>query len=160
MLKELQRDNPAAPLPQTEPARESAKGAGQSSKPDAKHATSQTTKGKGKHAASHLGKGQGKDPPHGSAQVFANRVLAGEWDDTPRLTNVIEIRKSLSEGEPLPGNLIITRNRTVVEEVEAIFSAFDVTDRCQLLSSNPCCRIFRRWQFGGVKRKILTLPNA
>ena len=137
MIKELQSEATVIPSPSPRTVKGQDEGAVKGRKPLAKREASETTKGKGKQAASRHGKGKSKVPQHRSAPASASRVLASEWDTKPELTDVAEISKSLNQGEPLPGNLIIARDRAIIEEIEAIFSAFDVSAPLSIAVVNP-----------------------
>ena len=59
---------------------------------------------------------------------FAARILPAEWDAETIVTNPSAIKKALAEGDPLPGNLVLSQDRNVGDELKQMVEAFEVTE--------------------------------
>ena len=75
------------------------------------------------------------EPPQSRSVVFQNSqerkpmvcasyVDSAQWVDA-KLTSFNQIQKAFSEGTALPGNLIVTKNEQLVDEVRMLFDAHD-----------------------------------
>ena len=71
--------------------------------------------------------GPGPPPPLQTSEgKFAARVLPSEWDSEVRLLSVGQLRRALTEGTEIPGNVIVCRDSEVKSEVQALVDAFSV----------------------------------
>jgi len=59
---------------------------------------------------------------------FAAKVLDQEWTGDPIITSIPRILSALHEGKVVPGNLVISGDEIVVDELKQIWSAYDLTD--------------------------------
>ena len=66
------------------------------------------------------------------APRFAARIAQAEWDDEVALTTIPKLQKALEEGEKLPGNLIITREASDIDEAQALLNAYYLWGRLVL----------------------------
>ena len=60
----------------------------------------------------------------------AVRILPGEWSGKPQVTTMTQILRALREGEQLPGNLILVRDSSVVNELKQIWNAYELQAPC------------------------------
>ena len=70
------------------------------------------------------GKTKGAQGQRNPLPRFAVRVLPSEWDDDVTLTNLPALRKSLEASGTLSGNLIISRDAEVQQEIQDLLNAF------------------------------------
>ena len=59
---------------------------------------------------------------------FAAKVLDQEWTGDPIITSIPRILSALREGKVVPGNLVISGDENVVDELKQIWGAYDLTD--------------------------------
>eukprot|EP00438_Fugacium_kawagutii_P017066 Skav215214 [mRNA] locus=scaffold1252:82926:90141:- [translate_table: standard] len=59
---------------------------------------------------------------------FAAKVLDHEWSGDPIVTSIPRILSALKDGKVIPGNLVISGDEQVVEELKQIWSAYDLSD--------------------------------
>eukprot|EP00438_Fugacium_kawagutii_P030759 Skav215264 [mRNA] locus=scaffold2881:38182:47134:+ [translate_table: standard] len=59
---------------------------------------------------------------------FAAKVLDHEWSGDPIITSIPRILSALKDGKVIPGNLVISGDEQVAEELKQIWSAYDLSD--------------------------------
>lgn len=62
-----------------------------------------------------------------TGQRFAAKVSAQEWSAPTQLGTVNQIRKALEQGRTVTQNLIITKDPSVVDEIQQLWNAFEQT---------------------------------
>ena len=80
------------------------------------HAGKSSTKGKSKSATS-------------SGPRFATEIQPSEWTGTPVVSTTPKVQKALTDGEDLPGKLIVTKDLQAADEVASMFHAFGCEDK-------------------------------
>ena len=63
-------------------------------------------------------------PPQQHLPRYAAKVAPAEWDSEPTLCTPASLKKALSDGSAVEGNLIVTRDPNCVAEVQALCDAF------------------------------------
>ena len=94
-------------------------------------------KGKGVPQSSPLLQASAKtkpQPPRQNQPRYATQVARAEWDSEPVLCTPGSLKKALSDGNEVVGNLIVSRDPNCVAEVQAICDAFGFEGRA--LGSN------------------------
>ena len=94
---------------------------------------------KGLSQKGHKGTGKRQD----SAQVqrnsrFATGFCKSEWIGDPVLTTLPQIEKALSEGQEVPGNLVITRDPDVSSQLISLWNAYDLNKKWKLTVATVC----------------------
>lgn len=74
---------------------------------------------------SSLAKGSGKSPVK---PRFASHLQPSEWTLPPTITSIPKVQKAVSEGLPLPGNMVVTRDPNVKTELQSIRNSFNIND--------------------------------